>query len=164
MVSLIIIPKIYPITPQTHSSIITSAIENIRRKSKRPDIDAIHRQISKSEATNVDRDFITLVLNDLENHNVIFNKQATQGLDSYFVATHTDKKDPKNIKSRPQNDSTLSDLESNLFSNQLGPDLVSPEDTTPIVNNTVTTSNTKEFPNINTNEHITVDRAISLKD
>ena len=32
------------------------------------------------------------------------------------------------------------------------------------MNNTVTTSNTKEFLNINTNEHITVDKAISLED
>ena len=74
--------------------IITSANETIKGKSKCPDIDAIYRHISKSEATNVDRDFIVLVLNDLENQNVIFNKPTTQGLDSYFIATHTDKKDP----------------------------------------------------------------------
>ena len=47
--------------------LIISAIETIRGKSKRPDIDAIYRHISKSEATNVDRDFIASVLNDLEN-------------------------------------------------------------------------------------------------
>ena len=41
--------------------IITSAIETIRGKSKRRDIDAIYRRISKSEATNVDRDFIASV-------------------------------------------------------------------------------------------------------
>ena len=41
---------------------------------------------------------------------------------------------------------------------------VLPDDTTPIANNTVTASNTKEFSNINTNEPITVDKAISLKD
>ena len=40
-----------------------------------------------------------------------------QGPDSYFIATHTDKKDPQNIKSQPQNDNTQSDPESNLFSN-----------------------------------------------
>ena len=84
--------------------IITSAIETIRGKSKRPDIDTIYHHISKSEATNVDHDFIVLVLNDLEN-------------DSYFIATHTDKKDPKNIKSQQQNNNTQSDPESNLFSN-----------------------------------------------
>ena len=38
--------------------IITSAIESIRIKSKRPDIDAIYRHILKSEATNVDRDLL----------------------------------------------------------------------------------------------------------
>ena len=145
-------------------SLIISAIETIRDKSKRPDIDAIYRHISKSEATNVDRDFIASVLNDLENQNVIYNKPTTQGLHSYFIASHTDKKDPKNIKSQAQNDNTQSDPESNLFSNQPGHDLVSPDDTTPIVNSTVTTSNTKEFSNIKTHKHITVDKAFSLED
>ena len=144
--------------------LIVSAIETIRGKSKRPDIDAIYRHISKSEATNVDRDFIASVLNDLENQNVIYNKPTTQGLDSYFIASHTDKKDPKSIKSQAQNDNTQSDPEPNLFSNQPGHDLVSPDDKTPIVNSTVTTSNTKEFSIIKTHEHITVDKAISLED
>ena len=150
-------------TTDIFKPIITLAIETIRAKSKSPDIDAIYLHISKSEATNVDRDFIVLALNDLDNQNVIFNKPTTQDLDSYFIATHTDKKNPKNTKSQLQNDNTQSDLYSNLFSNQPEPDLVSPEDTTPIVNNNATTSNTKEFSNINTNEPITVDKAISLK-
>ena len=80
--------------------------------------------ISQSQRTNVDRDFIVLVLNDLENQNVIFNKSTTQGLDSYFIATHTVKKDSRNMKSQPQNSNTQSDPESNLFSNQPGPDPV----------------------------------------
>ena len=103
-------------------------------------------------------------MNDLENQNVIFNKPTTQGLDSYFVVTHTDKIDPKNIKSQPQNDNTQSDSESNLISNQSGLDPFSPDDTTAVVNNTVTTSNTKEFSNTNTNEPITVNKSISLED
>ena len=74
---------------------MNSTIETIRGKSKRSDSDVIYCHISKSEATNVDRDFIVLVLNDLENQNVIFNKPTTQGFESYFIATHTDKKDPK---------------------------------------------------------------------
>ena len=119
--------------------IITLAIETTRGKSKRPDIDAIYRHISKSEATKVDLDFIASVLNGLENQNVIFNKSTTQGLDLYFIVTHADKIYPKNIKSQPQNDNTQSDPEYNLISNQFGLDLFSPDDTTPIVNNTVTT-------------------------
>ena len=86
--------------------LIIQAIETIRSESKLQDIDAIYRHISKSEATNIDRDFIPSVLNDLENQNVIYNKQATQGLDSYFIASHTDKEDPKNIRSQAQNDNT----------------------------------------------------------
>ena len=69
--------------------IITSAIETIRGKSKRPDIEAICRDISESVAANVDVDFIASVLNDLENQNVIFNKPTTQGLDSYFITKKT---------------------------------------------------------------------------
>ena len=74
--------------------------------------------ISQSQVTNVDRDFIATVLNDLENQNAICNKPTTQSLDSYFIVTHTDKQDPKNIKSQPQNDNTQFDPESNLISNQ----------------------------------------------
>ena len=86
--------------------LIISAIETIRGKSKSPDIDAIYRHISKSEAKNIDRDFIASVLNDLANQNVIYNKPTTQGLDSYFIASHTDKEDPKNIRSQAQNNNT----------------------------------------------------------
>ena len=159
--SLIKIPKIYPVT---FKPLIILAIETIKGKSKRPDIDAIDRHISKSEATSIDCHFIASVLNDLENQNVIYNKSTTQGLDSYFIASHTDKKDPKNIRSQAQNDNTQSDPEPNLFSNQPGHNLVSPVDITSIVNSTVTTSNTKEFSNIKTHEPITVDKAISLED
>ena len=95
--------------------LIILAIETIRGKSKHPDTDAIYRHISKSEATNIDRDFIASVLNDLENQNVIYNKPTTQGLDSYFIASHTDKKDPETIRSQAQNYNTQSDHEPNLF-------------------------------------------------
>ena len=60
--------------------IITSALETIGGNSKRPDTDIIYRHISKSEATNIDRDFIASVLIDLENQNVIYNKPKKQGL------------------------------------------------------------------------------------
>ena len=86
--------------------LIISAIETIRGKSKRPECDAIYCHISKSEATNVDRDFIASVLNDLENQNVIYNKPTTQGHDSYFIISRSDKKDPKSIKCQAQNDNT----------------------------------------------------------
>ena len=151
-------------TLDTFKPLIVCAIETIIGKSKGPDIDAIYRPISKSEATNIDRDFISLVLNDLENQNIIYIKPTTQDLDSYFIASHTDKEDPKNIRSQAQNDNTQSDPEPNLFSNQPGHDLVSPDDATPVVNNTVTASNTKEFPNFKTHEPITVGKAIFLED
>ena len=60
----------YSIKPQTHSN-PTSAIEAITDKIKSPDIDTIYHLISNSEATNVDRGFITSILNNLESQNVI---------------------------------------------------------------------------------------------
>ena len=70
MMSLIKIQKMYSIKPQTHSN-PTSAIEAITDKIKSPDIDTIYHLISNSEATNVDRGFITSILNNLESQNVI---------------------------------------------------------------------------------------------
>ena len=36
-------------------------------------------------ATNVDRDFIEPVVEELANKNIIFNKPTVQGLDSCFI-------------------------------------------------------------------------------
>ena len=72
------------------------------------------------------------------------------------------KKDPQNVKSQRQNVKNQLDPDLNLFSNQPEPDLVLLNDTTPLVSNTITTANTKQFSNINVNEPLTVDKAISL--
>ena len=72
------------------------------------------------------------------------------------------KKDPQNVKSQRQNVKNQPDPDLNLFSNQPEPDLVLLNDTTPLVSNTITTANTKQFSNINVNEPLTVDKAISL--
>ena len=68
--SLIKIQKIYPIKPQTHSN-PTSAIETMTDKIKSQETDAIYHNISKSEATNVDRYLITSILSKLKSQNVI---------------------------------------------------------------------------------------------
>ena len=128
-------------------------------KIKRSDTDA---GATKSGATNVGRDFIASVLNDLENRNVIFNKLTTHGLDSNLIATHTDKKDRQNIKSQSQNDNTQCDPEANLFSNQHEPDLqpltvdkaISLEDEVQSIHFTVTSpakENDVNFKNCETN-------------
>ena len=151
--SLIKIQKIYPIKPQTHSN-PTSAIETITDKIKSKETDAIYHDISKSEATNVDRYFITSILNKLKSQNVIpINQQPRATIR---------KKDPQNVKSQRQNVKNQPDPDLNLFSNQPEPDLVLLNDTTPLVSNTITTANAKQFSNINANEPLTVDKAISL--
>ena len=97
--------KIYPIAIQAYSSsMITFAIETIGDKSKRPEIDASYQHISKSEATNLDHDFIVLALSKLENQNTILIKPTSQGFDSFFIAAHTGIKDQQNIKPLTQHD------------------------------------------------------------
>ena len=115
------------------NNIITSANETVRHKSQCTDTDAIYCHISKSKATNCfSAEWFRI-------SSVLSNKPTMQGLDSYFIVTHANEKGPQNIKSQPRNDNIQSDPESNLFSNQTEPDLVSSDDTIPIVNNTVTT-------------------------
>lgn len=74
------------------------------RRLMRPEIDASYQHISKSEATNLDHDFIVLALNKLENQNTIFIKPTSQGFDSFFIAAHTGIKDQQNIKPLTQHD------------------------------------------------------------
>ena len=79
-------------------SIITSAIETIRSRRKGPDIDIMYVHISKSEATNIDCDFIASVLNDLEKQSEIFKKPITQDLDSSILTTPNLIMNPTNFR------------------------------------------------------------------
>ena len=84
MMKLIIRAKNKSLASFTH--IIISTIDNIRNiKCKHPDIDAIYRYVSKTVATNVDRDFIETIVVELVNKSIIFNKPAVQGLDLYVI-------------------------------------------------------------------------------
>ena len=66
--------------------IVISATDNIRNiKCKRLDTDAVYRYLSKTMATNVDRDFTEAIVVELVNKNIIFSKPTVQGLDSYFI-------------------------------------------------------------------------------
>ena len=78
--------KILPDELASFTPIIVSAIDNIRNiKCKRPDIDAIYRNISETVAANVDRDFIEIIVVELVNKTIIFNKPTAQGIGSYFI-------------------------------------------------------------------------------
>ena len=62
--------------------VIVSAIDSIRNIL---DIYATCRYVSKTVATNVDRDFIETVVVALANKDIIFKKPTPQGLDSFFI-------------------------------------------------------------------------------
>ena len=58
--------KPLPDQPASFTSIIVSAIDNIRNtKCKRSDIDAMYRYVSKCMTTNVDKDYIEIIVVEL---------------------------------------------------------------------------------------------------
>ena len=58
-----------------------NTIENIRDKNrKRPDVDAIHDYIMKTEASNTDKALIENLVKELIKQNILINKKANQGL------------------------------------------------------------------------------------
>ena len=69
---------------------VLNAINKIRESKKRPDDDSILGYIIKTEASNVDRFLIISVTNELVNQNLIENKKAQQGLDSFHLVNLSD--------------------------------------------------------------------------
>ena len=61
---------------------ILVAIDEIRQKKKRPDIDAIYEHIMKSEASNTGKNLIEAIIAELTKQNVI--KKTCNGLDSFY--------------------------------------------------------------------------------
>ena len=68
--------------------IFVFAIHNIRNIK--------YRYVSKTVATNVDRDFIESIAVKLLNKKLIFNKPTVQGLDSYFIVNIEENYEVKN--------------------------------------------------------------------
>ena len=69
---------------------ILNAINKTLESKKRPDDDSILGYIVKTEASNVDRFLIISVTNELVNQNLIENKKAQQGLDSFHLVILSD--------------------------------------------------------------------------
>ena len=61
---------------------ILCAIHRIKEKKKRPDIDSIYDYLPRTEASNIDKISIWLILNELVKKNVVVNKKTSLG-DSY---------------------------------------------------------------------------------
>ena len=58
---------------------ILCAIDLIKEKKKRPDIDSIYDYLSRTEASNIDKVSIELILNELVKENVLVNKKTSLG-------------------------------------------------------------------------------------
>ena len=69
-----------------HSAIkskILNAIDKIRKNKKRADLNAITDHILRTEASNLDQDFIEMMISELTNRNQIEHRRTPQGLDSF---------------------------------------------------------------------------------
>ena len=63
---------------------ILHAIDQIRQRKKRPDTDSIYDFIARTCATNINKELIEVVIEELIAQNDIFNKKTAQGLDSFY--------------------------------------------------------------------------------
>ena len=66
---------------------ILAAIDEIRQKKRRPDINASYEHIMKSEASNADKNLIETIIAELTKQNVIINKKRCHGLDSFYKSS-----------------------------------------------------------------------------
>ena len=63
---------------------VPSAIDNIREKKKRPNVESIFNHIAKSSATSTNRDVVESILIELINQKITSNKKTSSGCDSFY--------------------------------------------------------------------------------
>ena len=69
---------------ESFSNYIIDAIKSLRLKNKRPNNELIFDHISKKSATNIDQDFVDIVLTTMLDKNLIYNKPTVRG-SSYYI-------------------------------------------------------------------------------
>ena len=62
---------------------ILNAIDQIKQKKKRPDLNTIYEYLSKTEASNADKQLIETILGNLIEATIIVNRKTPTGLDSF---------------------------------------------------------------------------------
>ena len=82
----------------TCKPLVLSAIDILRNKKKRRDVDSIYDHIIKTQASNADRVLIESVVTNLMKENLIINKKTPSGFDSFFR------------KNAPLNEETMSSV------------------------------------------------------
>ena len=63
---------------------ILDAIDQIRQRKKHPDADSIYDFIARTGATNINRELVEVVIEELIAKNDVFNKKTAQGQDSFY--------------------------------------------------------------------------------
>ena len=64
---------------------IVETIINIRRKSRRPNADAIYKELTKDCASNINVDDIESQIKLMIDNGLLENRPSNQGLDSFFI-------------------------------------------------------------------------------
>ena len=59
---------------------ILNAIDQIKQKKKRPDLNTIYEYLSKTEASNTDKQLIETILANLVETNIIVNRKTPKGM------------------------------------------------------------------------------------
>ena len=62
---------------------ILNAIDQIKQKKKRPDLNTIYEYLSKTEASNTDKQLIETILGNLVETNIIVNRKIPKGFDLF---------------------------------------------------------------------------------
>ena len=78
--------KIDDVSDQTMSLFkleISNAIDQIKQKKKRPDLNTIYKYLSKTEASNTDKQLIETILGHLVETNIIVNRKIPKGFDLF---------------------------------------------------------------------------------
>ena len=80
--------EITPIKNENNVTILTQnvfdAIDSIRLKKKRPDLESISDHIKKTGVFEFDKNSIEKAISELVKLNLIMNKKTPQGLDSFY--------------------------------------------------------------------------------
>ena len=79
------VPADIEFTLSNYKPKIVDAIAKIRDSKKRPDLDSIFHDISRNEASNIDKDTVQILISKLINSNVITVKKTKQGQKSLFL-------------------------------------------------------------------------------
>ena len=88
---------------------ILCAIDRIKEKKKRPDIDSIYDYLSRTEASNIDKISIELILNELVKENVVVNKKTSLGDSFRRINTPPNLVNSLHTDSCPNNELTITE-------------------------------------------------------